>query len=426
MGIDGVLVTGAGDFGRPAPGVTGNRFVGTSVAAPHVAGIAALVMEAQRKADSSMTKKAVADAVAQKLRDTAIDLGEQDSDGYSKVFGYGRADAFAAIESIADSSDSLDRYSLTSYTDTYTVNSTGDGADSDTSDGVCDDGTVDGSTNCTLRAAIEQTNAGSGAAIKFNISGSGAQTISPASALPAISVPVLIDGYSQPGAGAGTVLIELAGTNTGDTVDGLTLQGSGSHVRGLAVNSFGRHGIRLEDSRRHVLVGNMIGTDTGGSADQGNGSTGVYTIRASDVLLRDNVISGNGRHGVETVMGGRIHLYANKVGPTPGAQPTSATPWRASPSRRARSCYGITSSPATTPTASTSTATTRRTRSSRTTGLGPTTPETPPWATPVPGSILTAVRRITLSPGTSSAATAPTALVCTTGTSGTTSSPKTT
>ena len=144
MGIDGVLVTGAGDFGRPAPGVTGNRFFGTSAAAPHVVGIAALVVEAQRKADSSMTKKAVADAVAQKLRDTAIDLGEQDSDGYSKVFGYDRADAFAAIESIAGSSDSLDRYSLTSYTDTYTVNSTGDGADSDTSDGVCDDGTVDG------------------------------------------------------------------------------------------------------------------------------------------------------------------------------------------------------------------------------------------------------------------------------------------
>ena len=177
---------------------------------------------------------------------------------------------------------------------------------------------MDGSTSCTLRAAIEQTNAGTGAAIKFNISGSGAQTISPASALPTISVPVFIDGYSQPAAGAGTVLIELDGTNTGDTVDGLTLQGSGSHVRGLAVNNFGRHGIRLEDSSRHVLVGNMIGTDTTGSADQGNGSTGVYVYRASDVLLRDNVISGNGRHGVETVTGGRIHLYANKVGTNAG------------------------------------------------------------------------------------------------------------
>ena len=174
-------------------------------------------------------------------------------------------------------------------------------------------------TNCTLRAAIEQTNAGTGAAIKFNISGSGAQTISPASALPTISVPVFIDGYSQPAAGAGTVLIELDGTNTGDTVEGLTLQGSGSYMSaGWPSTASDATASAWRTVSRHVLVGNMIGTDTGGSADEGNGSTGVYTVRASDVLLRDNVISGNGRHGVETVMGGRIHLYANKVGTNAG------------------------------------------------------------------------------------------------------------
>ena len=38
---------------------------------------------------------------------------------------------------------------------TFTVDSTGDGGDSDTADGVCDDGLG----NCTLRAAIEQANA---------------------------------------------------------------------------------------------------------------------------------------------------------------------------------------------------------------------------------------------------------------------------
>ena len=73
------------------------------------------------------------------------------------------------------------------------MNSTGDGADSSTSDGVCDDGTVPGSTNCTLRAAIQQTNAGSGAVIKFNISG-GSYTIQPGTALPTITKPVFIDG----------------------------------------------------------------------------------------------------------------------------------------------------------------------------------------------------------------------------------------
>ena len=319
MGIDGVLISGSGRFGRPIEGSAFRRFFGTSAAAPHVAGIATLVMEAQRKATPDATKKAVADAVTQKLQDTAIDLGEQDSDGYNKVFGYGRADAFAAIESIANSSDSLDQYSMTSYTDTHTVDSTGDGADDNTTDRVCDDGTVSGSTNCTLRAAIQQTNAGDGGTIKFNISGSGVQTISPASALPAVTKPVFMDGYSQPGASAGTVLINLDGTNTGDTVDGLTLQGDRSYIRGLAVHSFGRRGIRLQGNERHqirrlVLVGNMITTGTTGSTDEGNRWSGVYLTGSSDVLLRENVISGNGRHGVETVIGGRLHFYANKIG----------------------------------------------------------------------------------------------------------------
>ena len=316
MGIDGVLVTGSGGFGRPAPGVTGNLFLGTSAAAPHVAGIAALVIEAQRKADPTMTKKTVADAVTQKLKDTAIDLGET---GRDNTFGYGRADAFAAIESLAGASatDALNLYSMSSYTDTHTINSTGDGADDDTTDGVCDDGTVDGSTNCTLRSAIQQTNAGSGATIEFNISASGVQTISPTSSLPAITKPVFIDGYSQSGASAGTVLIELDGTNAGSGTNGLTLSGEGSVVRGLAINSFGGNGIVLQGRKGgQVLVGNYIGTDDTGAIDEGNGAAGVYINGAPNVVLRDSVISGNATYGVHVNGSGASGavLTGNKIG----------------------------------------------------------------------------------------------------------------
>ena len=276
MGIDGVSTTG--------PGGSYNPFFGTSAAAPHVAGIAALVMEAQRLAHPTMTKKAVADAVTQKLRDTAVDLGVQDGNGYNETFGYGRADAFTAV-------DSLDGFAAT-----FTVNSTGDGADSDTTDGKCDDGTVQGTENCTLRAAIQEANAGNGGVIKFNITGT--PTIQPGSALPTIIKTVFIDGYSQAGAIAGTLLIELDGTNAGDDVDGLKLTGKDSYVRGLTLNRFNGNGIVLEGTGGELIEGNRIGTGTAGTTDHGNGKAGVYVNGAPGVVLRDNVISGNDSHGV--------------------------------------------------------------------------------------------------------------------------------
>src|SRR5262249_6298209 len=60
------------------------------------------------------------------------------------------------------------------------------------------------SGNGSLRQAILNANAtpnlpGSPDVIRFAIPGSGVQTIKPLSALPSITDPVIIDGYSQPG-----------------------------------------------------------------------------------------------------------------------------------------------------------------------------------------------------------------------------------
>ena len=271
---DGVSVTGSGGFP--------SHFNGTSAAAPHVGGIAALLIEAQRLADPAMTKKEVADAVTQKIRDTAIDLGPA---GHDNRFGYGRADALAAVES-------LDQLSGT----TFTVESTGDGADSNTGDGVCDDG----NGNCTLRAAIQEANRVDGSTIEFNISGSGTRTIQPASALPTISRTVFIDGFSQPSASATNYRIEVAGTNAGTNANGLTMSGTESWVRGLVINRFGGNGIVLQGSGgKQVIEGNRIGTNGSGSSDSGNGKSGVLVSGADGVILRGNLISGNDGHGVE-------------------------------------------------------------------------------------------------------------------------------
>ena len=285
---DGVSATGSGGFP--------SHFNGTSAAAPHVAGIAALLVEAQRLADPTMTKKQVADAVTQKIRDTAIDLGPS---GHDYKFGYGRADALAAVES-------LDQLSGT----TFTVNSTGDGADSNTSDGVCDDG----NGNCTLRVAIQEANRVDGSFIEFNISGSGTRTIQLASALPTISRTVFIDGFSQFGASSTNYRIELDGTNAGTNANGLTISGTESWVRRLVINRFEGNGIVLQGSGgKQVIEENRIGTNVSGSGDSGNGKSGMLVSGADGVKLGNNLISGNDSHGVEISGGGDYAIIEGNI-----------------------------------------------------------------------------------------------------------------
>ncbi len=202
---------------------------------------------------------------------------------------------------------------------TFTVNDTGDAGDRDLTDGRCDAYNIKLSGDqCTLRAAIQQANHTSGErdTIKFNISGSGVQTIAPTSPLPTITDPVVIDGYSQPGASPNTLasggtnanlLIELNGANAGSQADGLKIDPSNHNtsVKGLVINRFSGSGInatRHDTAYAVYVTGNFIGTDASGTIDRGNGtgvssSTNLYlgdynAVNSSDPARR-NLISGN-------------------------------------------------------------------------------------------------------------------------------------
>ncbi len=84
VGPDNICVTGAGGFGGAACQTSGRRFVGTSAAAPHVAAVAALLLECE----PDLSRTELHDA----LVDTAVDTGEP---GPDNVYGHGLVDAVA-------------------------------------------------------------------------------------------------------------------------------------------------------------------------------------------------------------------------------------------------------------------------------------------------------------------------------------------
>ena len=196
---------------------------------------------------------------------------------------------------------------------TLIVNSTRDVVDAAPGNGVCDTGALNtqGAIECTLRAAIEETNALAGADnIDFNIPTTElgysaaplSYTIQPASQLPNITDTVTIDGSTQPDF-PGDPIVELDGTFAGGTSKGLEIfaAGAGSTIRGLVINTFDIRGIHVS-AANVTIVGNWIGLDTDGLTAAGNDDQGIFGTSSSDgltlggiVALDRNVISANGR-----------------------------------------------------------------------------------------------------------------------------------
>jgi hypothetical protein len=224
---------------------------------------------------------------------------------------------------------------------TFTVNSTGDENDLDfpdpdgifdgSSDGVCDVDAATPEDQCTLRAAIQETNVNGNPTeldrIEFEIGGpsaTGVKSIIPDSVLPRTVEPVIIDGYSQPRSSANTLArgtnaklrIALNGKNTitpSSRPPGLTITASNTVVQGLVINRFGGTGIAISADYDLVtnikIQGNFIGTNPAGTLDRGN-NTGVEFNAVTDSTVGGtsrasrNLISGNQLDGVFIQGGG--------------------------------------------------------------------------------------------------------------------------
>jgi hypothetical protein len=181
---------------------------------------------------------------------------------------------------------------------------------------------------------------GSDDRIAFDIPGTGVHTIQPGAALPAITAPVVIDGYTQPGAAPNTndptlgdnavPLVELDGSQAGPSASGLTLLASDSTIRGLVINCFSNDGIVINGptAARDVIAGNFIGTDPSGTLALPNGvdpltTSGIWVQSAANNTIGGpaaadrNLISGNRGCGVTVLINSSGNLVAgNFIGTT--------------------------------------------------------------------------------------------------------------
>ncbi len=175
----------------------------------------------------------------------------------------------------------------------------------------------------SLRQAILDSNASPGVldTIAFNVTGAGCAgipavcTIKPATVLPNIIDPVIINAYTQPGSSPNTLatgddavlLVELDGSLVGGNGIGFTILGNGTTIQGLVINRFTYVGVYFDATGGgtlggHTVRGNFIGTDPSGTVAAGNGTWGIF-LRSPDSLIGGpdpadrNVIAANGING---------------------------------------------------------------------------------------------------------------------------------
>jgi parallel beta-helix repeat protein len=176
----------------------------------------------------------------------------------------------------------------------------------------------------SFRQAITDSNGNPGPDfIHFNIPAdsdpgcnfiSGVCSISPTTILPAVTDPVEIDGFTQPGSvpnslalRSGTnaqLKIEVNGSLTDNSEGLILLDGaSGSLLRGLVINSFWRPAVVVNGTGIDVQ-GNFIGTDATGMMASRNGVGVLIYGRNNNLLGGDspekvNLISANRLAGVQ-------------------------------------------------------------------------------------------------------------------------------
>jgi hypothetical protein len=169
--------------------------------------------------------------------------------------------------------------------------------------------------------------------IAFGIPGAGPHAIAPLVALPDLTEPIVIDGFTQPGATPNSssfgqpcnaqLMIELDGSQGLGGPFGpsaLNITGGNSVVRGLVINGVGGSAVRLL-SDGNVVEGCFLGTDVSGTVGVSNGGSGVYIgsmnswNRVGGVAPESrNILSHNNSNGVFVSSGDHTQVLGNFIG----------------------------------------------------------------------------------------------------------------
>ncbi|GAB4527245.1 MAG: hypothetical protein OHK0046_44870 [Anaerolineae bacterium] len=219
------------------------------------------------------------------------------------------------------------QFSISAQETVFTVDTTSDESDANIGDGVC----ATAEDACSLRAAIEEANAGTGTfTIEFAI-GTGEQTIAVTKTklgerddtVPdslTITAPQLtIDGTTQPGY-TNTPLITLDGSGydaftsifSDEPVAGLRIEADGVVVRGLSLVNFYNDEAFVPDAgimitgNDAIIQGNYLGLYPNGETQGRTQGYGVYILDGSNNLI------GGTQPGQGNVIGGHstgVYIY---------------------------------------------------------------------------------------------------------------------
>jgi Right handed beta helix region len=183
----------------------------------------------------------------------------------------------------------------------------------------------------SLRAAITAANVDVNVnTISFAIPGAWVHTIAPATPLPVITNPVVIDGLSQPGSASMAPMInldgrfmlnlvsdnndDLPGTNIG-LAPGFEVVASDVTIRGLGLNRFPGPGVYVHNGTNNVRVeDNAIGAGVAGVPTWPANHIGVHLNYSTNHVITRNVISSAEVAGVLLVGGSGTSITGNRIG----------------------------------------------------------------------------------------------------------------